>query len=52
MGTLKEDRIVCGYHRLAFDMSGKCVEAPTSSDWMTKVKSGIGCPERGGCCSG
>lgn len=28
-GTLKEDRIVCGYHGLTFDHRGTCVAAPT-----------------------
>lgn len=29
MGSLKEDRIVCGYHGLTFDGRGVCVAAPT-----------------------
>lgn len=28
-GKLDGDRVVCGYHGLTFDCSGKCVEAPT-----------------------
>ncbi|MCA3644037.1 MAG: aromatic ring-hydroxylating dioxygenase subunit alpha [Methylobacterium sp.] len=28
-GTLKEDRIICGYHGLTFDQRGACVAAPT-----------------------
>jgi len=28
-GTLKDDRIVCGYHGLTFDGRGACVAAPT-----------------------
>jgi vanillate O-demethylase monooxygenase subunit len=28
-GTLKDDRIVCGYHGLTFDGTGVCVAAPT-----------------------
>jgi len=28
-GKLEGDRVVCGYHGLAFDCSGKCVDAPT-----------------------
>lgn len=32
MGTLVEDRVVCGYHGLTFDGSGACVAAPTQPD--------------------
>jgi vanillate O-demethylase monooxygenase subunit len=28
-GTLKDDRVVCGYHGLTFDAAGACVAAPT-----------------------
>ncbi len=28
-GTLKDDRIICGYHGLTFDQRGACVAAPT-----------------------
>jgi len=28
-GMLDGDRVVCGYHGLTFDCSGKCVDAPT-----------------------
>ncbi|NMN05973.1 MULTISPECIES: aromatic ring-hydroxylating dioxygenase subunit alpha [unclassified Novosphingobium] len=30
LGTLKDGKIVCGYHGLAFDLQGKCVAAPTA----------------------
>ena len=29
MGTLKNDQVICGYHGLTFEGSGKCVAAPT-----------------------
>lgn len=31
LGTLDNDTLVCGYHGLGFDTSGKCVATPTSS---------------------
>ena len=36
MGTLKDDRIVCGYHGLTFDGTGACVAAPT----QTRIPTG------------
>ena len=35
-GTLEGDRVVCGYHGLTFDCTGKCVEAPTQRDNIPK----------------
>lgn len=31
-GTLEDDHVVCGYHGLTFNGSGKCVAAPTQPD--------------------
>ncbi|SEN16338.1 vanillate O-demethylase monooxygenase subunit [Pseudorhodobacter antarcticus] len=36
MGTLVDDRVVCGYHGLTFDGSGTCVAAPTQPDAIPK----------------
>ena len=35
-GTLKGDRVVCGYHGLTFDGSGTCVAAPTQETAIPK----------------
>ena len=35
-GALDGDRVVCGYHGLTFDCSGKCVEAPTQRENIPK----------------
>ena len=32
MGVLEGDHVVCGYHGLTFDCSGKCVRAPTQKN--------------------
>jgi len=32
MGSLQGDTVVCGYHGLTFDGSGRCVAAPTQPD--------------------
>ena len=37
-GTLKEDRIVCGYHGLTFDSTGGCVAAPTQGRIPSRAK--------------
>lgn len=37
-GTLKDDRIVCGYHGLTFDGAGACVGAPTQGRIPTNAK--------------
>lgn len=29
MGKLEDDRVVCGYHGLTFDCTGKCTDSPT-----------------------
>ncbi len=35
-GTLEADTVVCGYHGLTFDCSGKCVSAPTQEGSIPK----------------
>ncbi|HRJ69791.1 MAG TPA: aromatic ring-hydroxylating dioxygenase subunit alpha [Beijerinckiaceae bacterium] len=37
-GTLKDDRVVCGYHGLTFDARGACVAAPTQDRVPTGAK--------------
>jgi phenylpropionate dioxygenase-like ring-hydroxylating dioxygenase large terminal subunit len=37
-GTLKDDRIICGYHGLTFDRAGACVAAPTQARIPTGAK--------------
>lgn len=37
-GTLKDDRIICGYHGLTFDDTGACVAAPTQGRIPTGAK--------------
>jgi phenylpropionate dioxygenase-like ring-hydroxylating dioxygenase large terminal subunit len=39
-GTLKDDRIICGYHGLTFDGSGTCVAAPTQERIPTGARVG------------
>jgi phenylpropionate dioxygenase-like ring-hydroxylating dioxygenase large terminal subunit len=39
MGTLKNDRIICGYHGLTFEGNGTCVEAPTQETAIPKRAS-------------
>jgi len=30
LGSVQDDRLVCGYHGLAFDLSGQCAASPTA----------------------
>ncbi|MGL4241389.1 MAG: Rieske 2Fe-2S domain-containing protein [Beijerinckiaceae bacterium] len=37
-GSLKDDRVVCGYHGLTFDGQGTCVAAPTQDQIPTAAR--------------
>jgi vanillate O-demethylase monooxygenase subunit len=37
-GTLKDDRVICGYHGLTFDCTGACIAAPTQGRIPTGAK--------------